>query len=96
MTTIPTHISRIRPGDTVEVGCHLKTVSPGDIRRGFMGTTLWGDSYRLGTLPVRRVVGPGAPHQCPHGHGFNCAKCWPKSKAADPITAYYTDRAKAP
>ena len=41
MTTIPTHISRIRPGDTVEVDGHLKTVSPGDIRRGFMGTTLW-------------------------------------------------------
>lgn len=55
MTTTPTHISLIRPGDTVQVGGDLKTVSPGDIRKGFMGTTLWGDSYRLGTAPVQRV-----------------------------------------
>jgi hypothetical protein len=55
MTTTPTHISLIRPGDTVEASGTQKTVSPGDIRKGFMGTTLWGDSYRLGTLPVQRV-----------------------------------------
>ena len=51
---------------------------------------------------LQRTAGPGTPHQCPHGHGFKCAKCWPKSKATDPITAHYTDRnngaraAKAP
>lgn len=50
------HISKIRPGDVVEVGGVHKTVSPGDIRQGFMGRTLWGDSYRLGTVPVRRVL----------------------------------------
>ena len=55
MTTTPTHIDLIRPGDRVEVCGQLKTVSPGDIRKGFMGTTLWGDSYRLGTVPVQRV-----------------------------------------
>ena len=52
----PTHINLIRPGDTIEVDGHLKTVSPGAIRKGFMGTTLWGDSYRLGTLPVKRAI----------------------------------------
>lgn len=52
----PTHINLIRPGDTIEVDGHLKTVSPGAIRKGFMGKTLWGDSYRLGTLLVRRVI----------------------------------------
>lgn len=52
----PTHINLIRPGDTIEVDGHLKTVSPGAIGKGFMGKTLWGDSYRLGTLLVRRVI----------------------------------------
>ena len=42
MTTyavVHTHIDLIRPGDTVRVDGHLKTVSPGDIRKGYMGTT---------------------------------------------------------
>jgi hypothetical protein len=55
MTSTPTHISAIRPGDTVQIDGQLKTVSSGDIRKGFMGTTLWGDSYRLGAVLVLRV-----------------------------------------
>ena len=55
-TTTPTHISLIRNGDTAEVDGSLKTVSRGDIKRGFMGITLWGDSYRLGTIPVQRAI----------------------------------------
>ena len=55
-TVTPTHINLIHPGDTVLIDGHLKTVSPGSIKKGFMGTTLWGDSYRLGTLLVRRAV----------------------------------------
>lgn len=51
-----THISLIRPGDVVEVDGVQKTVCRGDIRQGFMGRTLWGDSYRLGTVPVRQVL----------------------------------------
>lgn len=51
-----THIDLIHPGDTVEIDGQLKTVSPNNIKRGFMGTTLWGDSYKLGTTPVRRAV----------------------------------------
>lgn len=54
--TIPTHIDRIRPGDTVLIDGHLKTVSHNDLKRGFVGTTLWGDSYKLGTVPVQRVT----------------------------------------
>ena len=53
---IPTHVDLIHPGDTVLIDGHLKTVSPSNIKRGFMGTTLWGDSYKLGTLLVRRVI----------------------------------------
>ena len=53
---VPTHIDSIRPGDTVLVDGHLKTVSPGDTKEGFMGTTLWGDSYRLGTWLVKRAI----------------------------------------
>lgn len=51
-----THIDLIRPGDTVEIDGQLKTVCPNNIKRGFMGTTLWGDSYKLGTVPVRRAI----------------------------------------
>ena len=53
---VMTHISPIRAGDTVEVNGHLKTVCPKDIQKGFMGSTLWGDSYRLGMLPVRLAI----------------------------------------
>ncbi|MBB3227035.1 hypothetical protein FHW69_001636 [Luteibacter sp. Sphag1AF] len=50
-----THISLIRTGDAVEHNGKLMTVSPGDIKCGFMGHTLFGDSYRLGSIPVRKI-----------------------------------------
>lgn len=57
----PVHISTIKPGDTVEHAGHLKTVCAADLKQsGFMGLTLFGDSYRLGTLPVRLAVLQGA------------------------------------
>jgi hypothetical protein len=46
------NIKDVRAGDTVVVGGELKTVCKKDILRGFMGVTLFGDSYRLGSLPV--------------------------------------------
>jgi len=49
------HIDLVRCGDLVlcEDGV-VRTVCPRDIRRcSFMGVTLWGDSYRLGTRPVK-------------------------------------------
>ena len=55
-TVITTHIDLIRPGDTVLIDGHLKTVCPNGLKRGFVGTTLWSDSYKLGTVPVQRVT----------------------------------------
>jgi hypothetical protein len=54
-TTHPTHINLVRAGDTVEVDGKLRTVCQNDLKKGFMGLTLFGDSYRLGTVPVLRV-----------------------------------------
>ena len=51
-----THIDFIRQGDTLLIDGHLKTVCPNDLKLGFMGTTLWGDSYKLGTVPVQRAT----------------------------------------
>lgn len=53
--TVLAHISEIRAGDTVMIDGQMRTVSNNDIRRGFLGVTLFGDSYRLGTVPVQRV-----------------------------------------
>ena len=48
------HISEVSAGDIVEhEGC-LRTVSARNLRRDpFIGVTLFGDSYRLGAVPVR-------------------------------------------
>ncbi|HGY2296351.1 TPA: hypothetical protein ACNV18_000065 [Pseudomonas putida] len=52
--TVDTHINTIRAGDTVLHNGELRTVCNSDIkRRGFMGATLFGDSYRSGTVPVQ-------------------------------------------
>lgn len=51
-----THISQIAVGDTVEINGVLKTVCAHNIKKGFMGITLFGDSYRLGTLPVNLAI----------------------------------------
>ena len=56
MTTKDTHISLIRQGDTVLHDGKVKTVSGTDRKRGFMGVTIFGDSYRMGTIPVKLVV----------------------------------------
>lgn len=50
-----THISDIRVGDTVDHLGEIKTVCRNNLKRGFMGRTLFGDSYRLGTLAVRKL-----------------------------------------
>lgn len=54
-TTNKTHISNIQPGDTVIHNGKVVTVCVKDLKRGFCGRTLFGDSYRLGTLPVERI-----------------------------------------
>lgn len=51
------HIDDIRPGDTIEENGQMVTICRKDIKPGgFMGTSLRGDSYRLGTLPVVKMV----------------------------------------
>lgn len=53
----PVHVDEIRPGDLIEFRGEIKTVCAADIRRGgFMGTTIFGDSFRCGSLPVQRAT----------------------------------------
>ena len=53
---VETHIDSIKHGDCIERDGRIFTVSNSDIKRGgFMGTTIFGDSYRLGRLPVNKV-----------------------------------------
>ena len=46
------HISQVRAGDTVRHNGKEMTVCNKDLKRGFCGLTMFGDSYRLGTRPV--------------------------------------------
>jgi hypothetical protein len=55
--TFSVHIDTIRVGDAVERGGVMVTVCRKDIKSSvFMGTTLFGDSYRCGTLLVKKQV----------------------------------------
>lgn len=55
--TTPTHIDDIKVGDVVVHDGQDRTVCAADLKHGtFMGTTLFGDSYRCGTVPVLKVV----------------------------------------
>jgi len=55
---IDTHISLIKSGDTILHNGDLKTVTNSNISSGFMGMgiCIFGDSYRLGTVPVKKVI----------------------------------------
>lgn len=56
-TIVPTHISQIRQGDYIEHQGEVVTVSNQWIKNcPFMGPTLYGDSYNLGTKMVKKVV----------------------------------------
>lgn len=52
------HISEIRPGDTIlHTDGKIRTVCRNNISRdSSMGLSLFGDTYRLGTIPVRKVT----------------------------------------
>jgi hypothetical protein len=53
----PVHISQVSAGDTIEHEGKLTTICANNIKRdSFMGITLFGDSYRLGTKPVQKVM----------------------------------------
>jgi len=51
------HISTIKVGDTVVINGDMKTVGKKDLKKDkFLGTTLWGDSFKAGKTPVKKVV----------------------------------------
>ena len=51
------HISTINWGDTVHHDGHERTVGKKDIEHNtFMGSSLWGDSYRLGSILVKKII----------------------------------------
>ena len=50
------HINQINAGDVIIHNGIEMTVTPKDIKEdGFMGKSVFGDSYRLGYLPVLKV-----------------------------------------
>lgn len=50
------HISQIRSGDTIIHNGELTTVCRNNIKKGgFMGTSLFGDSYRSGSILIKKV-----------------------------------------
>lgn len=52
-----THIDNIKVGDTVKHNGNIITVSGNNIEYNtFMGTTIFGDSYKLGTKPVEKIT----------------------------------------
>ena len=56
MTTTKIHIDLIMAGDTILHNNEVKTVCSNNIKLGGCGTTIFGDSYRLGTLPVVKII----------------------------------------
>lgn len=56
-TTQDVHITDIVPGDTILHDGILKTVCRNNIKYdSFMGTSIFGDSYRSGRIPVKKVT----------------------------------------
>lgn len=50
------HVSDIKAGDCIEHQGKLMTVCRKDIKKGFMGLSIFGDSYRLGRQCVIRAT----------------------------------------
>ncbi len=58
------HISDIKVGDVVVIGGEAKTVGKLDIKEdAFMGKTLYGNSYKLGTQTIARAIIPKLSRQ---------------------------------
>ena len=54
---VEVHISTIKNGDTIlHTDNLITTVNNNNIKRGFMGITLFGDSYKIGTIPVKKII----------------------------------------
>jgi len=51
------HISDIKNGDIIlHTDNKITTVCNNNIKRGFCGITLFGDSYRLGCVLVKKII----------------------------------------
>jgi hypothetical protein len=51
------HISTIKSGDTIlHSDNKITTVCNNNIKRGFCGITLFGDSYRSGTILIKKII----------------------------------------
>ena len=56
MKIVEVHISTIKNGDTIIfTDSKLTTVGNKNIKNGFCGITLFGDSYRSGTVKVKKI-----------------------------------------
>jgi len=54
---VEVHISTIKSGDTIlHTDNKITTVCNNNIKRGFCGITLFGDSYRSGTILVKKIM----------------------------------------
>jgi len=52
-----THISSIIAGDTIlHTDGFIRTVCKSNISKGFMGMTIFGDPYKLGTILVKKII----------------------------------------
>lgn len=51
------HVSTIKHGDTIVcLDGLIRTIGRKNISKGFMGTSLYGDSYNLGTKLVTKIL----------------------------------------
>lgn len=54
---IEVHISTIKSGDTIlHTDNKITTVCNNNIKKGFCGITLFGDSYKSGYLKVKKIL----------------------------------------
>ena len=54
MRVVEKHVSEVRVGDEIWFDGHVRTVCKKDIGRDpFMGSSVFGDSFKLGTEPVK-------------------------------------------
>lgn len=68
----PVHKDEIVQGDVILLGGELKTVSGNNIRKGgFCGTTIHGESFKLGLELVQRVYFVKKDGTPSSGHGAN-------------------------
>ena len=54
---VDVHISTIKSGDTIlHTDDKITTICNNNIKRSFCGITLFGDSYRSGSVLVKKII----------------------------------------